>query len=98
VGDALGFFKPGVAFFQFAIKCPSFFLGALPFSDVTHDAYVLAIAGNMTAGVCYHMEISDVTVWQQQPVLKIKIHPISGCAISQLQKALSIFGMNPVEN
>jgi hypothetical protein len=62
----------------------AFIFCTLPVSNVAHDTNVLANGRTVTAGMCDHMEVSNITVRHQQPVLKIKVHPIPGCPISQV--------------
>src|SRR5580658_752588 len=44
MGDALGFFKSGVALLQLASQRRAFFVGLLTVGNVTQDAHVLEIA------------------------------------------------------
>src|SRR6202030_627651 len=97
MGDALGFFKPGLAFLEAQGQCLAFVIGSFAFGDVCYYTGIFEVAGVVSSCMCDYMDVSDDTVWQENSMLDIQIHAVLRSAISDLLQAVPVVGVNSVE-
>src|SRR5260370_18587827 len=97
MGDALGFFKPGVTLFQFARECLTLFVGPFAVGHVGNDAHVLEISEAVSSSMRNRVQVLDGAIGQENSMLDIQIHAVLRCTISELLHPLPVLGVNSVE-
>ena len=97
MSDALGIFKPGIAFFQLPSQCLSFLVRALAFRRVAKYAHVLEIARAISSGMRNRVDVFDDAARQHNSVLDIKVHAALDGTLLELLHAITVFRVDSVE-
>src|SRR5260370_9565485 len=97
MGDALGFFKPGVTLFQFARECLALFVGPFAVGHVGNYAHVLEISGAVSSCMGNRVQVLDGAIGQENSMLDIQIHAVLRGAISEPLHPLPVPGVHSVE-
>src|ERR1700730_18037920 len=69
------------------------FLRPFSLADVHHRSDKLELARLAHQGTGHHLEMLDRTIWQQQPILQIKIPSLVSGPLECLLKEIFVFGM-----